>query len=88
MTSHVEAFDRWIRTSFVQMNTELENLYFASHDRSRVEGVGDPVKAALRDEGRRYVADLLEEGNTGDGFDVAFGVLGNVGMYLGSNAAA
>jgi Domain of unknown function (DUF1864) len=84
MTSHVEAFDRWIRTSFVQLNTELENLYFASNDRSRVEGVGEPIKAALRDEGYRYVVDLLEEGNTGDGFDVAFGVLGNVGMYLGS----
>jgi hypothetical protein len=84
MTSHVEAFDHWIRTSFVQMNTELENLYFASNDRSRVEGVGEPIKAALRDEGHRYVVDLLEEGNTGDGFDVAFGVLGNVGMYLGS----
>ena len=84
MTSHVEAFDRWIRTSFVQMNTELENLYFASNDRARVEGVGEPIKAALRDEGHRYVVDLLEEGNTGDGFDVAFGVLGNVGMYLGS----
>jgi hypothetical protein len=84
MTSHVEAFDRWIRTSFVQMNTELENLYFAANDRSRVEGVGEPIKAALRDEGHRYVVDLLEEGNTGDGFDVAFGVLGNVGMYLGS----
>jgi hypothetical protein len=84
MTSHVEAFDRWIRTAFVQMNTELENLYFASNDRSRVEGVGDPIKTALRDEGHSYVVDLLEEGNTGDGFDVAFGVLGNVGMYLGS----
>src|SRR5580658_3892249 len=84
MTSHVEAFDLWVRTSFVQMNTELENLYFASNDRARVEGVGEPIKAALRDEGHRYVVDLLEEGNTGDGFDVAFGVLGNVGMYLGS----
>ena len=84
MTNHVEAFEHWIRTAFVQMNTELENLYFASSDRSRVEGVGDQIKAALRDEGRRYVVDLLEEGNTGDGFDVAFGVLGNVGMYLGS----
>ena len=84
MTSHVETFERWIRTSFVQMNTELENLYFASNDRSRVEGVGERIKAALRDEGHRYVVDLLEEGNTGDGFDVAFGVLGNVGMYLGA----
>jgi hypothetical protein len=31
-----------------------------------------------------YVVGLLAEGNTGDGFDVAFGVLGNVGMYLGA----
>jgi hypothetical protein len=84
MTNHVEAFEHWIRTSFVQMNTELENLYFASDDRSRVEGVGERIKAALRDEGHGYVVALLEEGNTGDGFDVAFGVLGNVGMYLGA----
>ena len=47
-------------------------------------GVGDPIKAALRDEGHGYVVELLAEGNTGDGFDIAFGVLGNVGMYLGA----
>src|SRR5436309_2620850 len=84
MTDNVEAFERWIRTSFVQMNTELENLYFAASDRSEVTGVGDPVKAALRDEGHEHVVKLLAEGNTGDGFDIAFGVLGNVGMYLGA----
>src|SRR6185437_66854 len=27
---------------------------------------------------------LLAEGNTGDGFESGFGVLGNVGMYLGA----
>jgi hypothetical protein len=84
MTNHVEAFENWIRTSFVQMNTELENLYFAASDRSRVEGIGDAIKARLRDEGHGYVVELLAEGNTGDGFDIAFGVLGNVGMYLGA----
>ncbi len=84
MTDHVGAFEHWIRTAFVQMNTELENLYFAGDDRSRVEGIGDGVKAALRDEGHSYVVELLAEGNTGDGFDIAFGVLGNVGMYLGA----
>jgi hypothetical protein len=66
------------------MNTELENLYFAAHDRARVIGIGDPIKAALRDEGHGFVVELLAEGNTGDGFDIAFGVLGNVGMYLGA----
>jgi hypothetical protein len=84
MSQRAEAFDHWIRTSFVQMNTELENLYFARPDRTRVIGCGDAIKAALRDEGHVHVTALLEEGNTGDGFDSAFGVLGNVGMYLGA----
>lgn len=84
MSNRPEAFEHWIRSSFVQMNTELENLYFAQENRSQVIGVGDAVKAALRDEGRTYVVALLAEGNTGDGFDSAFGVLGNVGLYMGA----
>jgi hypothetical protein len=84
MSIRVDALDRWIRTSFVQINTELENLYFAQDDRARVEGCGERLKAALRDEGHVHVVALLAEGNTGDGFDSAFGVLGNVGMYLGA----
>jgi hypothetical protein len=84
MSSKVDDFDHWIRTSFVQMNTELEELYFAQSNRAQVTGVGDPIKAALRDEGHVHVVELLVEGNTGDGFDIAFGVLGNVGMYLGA----
>jgi hypothetical protein len=66
------------------MNTELENLYFANDDRVQVIGCGDPIKAALRDEGHTYVVALLAEGNTGEGFDSAYGVLGSVGMYLGA----
>ena len=84
MTNKAEAFEHWIRTSFVQLNTELENLYFAQADRTQVIGCGDPIKAALRDEGHAHVVALLAEGNTGDGFDSAFGVLGSVGMYLGA----
>ena len=84
MSSRAEAFERWIRTSFVQMNTELENLYFAQSNRAQVIGYGDPIKAALRDEGHTYVVALLAEGNTAEGFDSAFSVLGNVGMYLGA----
>jgi hypothetical protein len=82
MTTRAEAFEQWIRTSFVEMNTELEELYFAQADRAAVIGRGDPIKTALCEEGRVYVAQLLAEGNTGDGFDSAFGVLGSVGMYL------
>jgi hypothetical protein len=84
MTNQAEAFEHWIRTSFVQMNTELENLYFANSDRAQVIGCGDSIKASLRDEGHTYVVALLAEGNTGEGFDSAFGVLGSVGLYLGA----
>src|ERR1700680_935227 len=84
MSSKAEAFEGWIRTSFVQMNTELENLYFARSDRAQVVGCGDPIKASLRDEGHAHVVALLAEGNTAEGFDSAYGVLGSVGLYLGA----
>jgi hypothetical protein len=79
-----EAFEGWIRSDFVQINTELEELYFRQADRANVAGVGDALKHRLRDEGQVHVAQLLREGNTGDGFASAFGVLGNVGLYMGA----
>jgi Domain of unknown function (DUF1864) len=82
MSTHSEAFDRWIRSSFVEINTELENLYFAQDDRADVTRGGHPLKQRLRDEGHAFVVALLAEGDTGDGFATAFGVLGNVGFYL------
>ncbi len=81
---NAEKFEGWIRGPFVEMNTELEDLYFAQPDRMEIEGVGSPIKEALRDEGRALIVPLLEEGKTGDGFVNAFGVLGNVGLYLGA----
>ncbi|HWS64143.1 MAG TPA: monodechloroaminopyrrolnitrin synthase PrnB family protein [Steroidobacteraceae bacterium] len=84
MSNNAESFDRWIRTSFVEMNTALENVYFAQEDRAQVIGIGDDIKAELRGEGHVYIVGLLKEGNTGDGFDSAFGVLGSVGLYLGA----
>jgi len=82
MSTLSDAFDRWIRGSFMEMNTELENLYFAQDDRADVSRSGGNVKAQLRDEGHTHVVALLAEGDTGDGFETAFGVLGNVGLYL------
>jgi len=84
MSNKAEAFEHWIRTSFIEMNTELENLYFAQENRAQVIGCGDPLKAALRDEGHVHVVALLAEGNTGEGFDSAYDVLGSVGLYLGA----
>lgn len=84
MSAAAIAFDRWIRGAFVEMNTALEDLYFAQDDRSNVTGVGDAIKAAIRDEGQVHVVALWQEGNTGDGFESGFDVLGNVGLYLAS----
>ena len=82
MSNLSDTFDRWIRGSFMEINTELENLYFAQDDRADVSRCGANLKSQLRDEGHLHVVALLAEGDTGDGFETAFGVLGNVGMYL------
>jgi hypothetical protein len=82
MSSLSEAFDCWIRGSFMEINTALENLYFAQDDRADVTRIGGDLKQQLRDEGHVHVVALLAEGDTGDGFSNAFGVLGNVGLYL------
>lgn len=82
MSRNAEAFDAWIRSSFVAMNTELEELYFAGADRADVIGVGEPIKNALEAEGRGLVKALLVEGNTDEGFDRAFDLLGDLGLYM------
>ena len=49
MSNLSEAFDRWIRGSFMEINTELENLYFAQDDRADVSRCGaKPEVAAAR----------------------------------------
>ncbi len=82
MTPNVAAFDGWIRGPFRDINTELENLYFAQADRAAVGGTGESLKTRLRDEGRDLIRALLAEGNTDEGFDRAFDLLGNVGFYM------
>jgi len=82
MSANVSDFDQWIRTDFMHMNTELEELYFAQHDRANVAGVGDNTKQKLHDEGKQYISRLLSEGNTDQGFDRGFDLLGNVGLYM------
>jgi hypothetical protein len=84
VSTNVQAFDDWIRTTFVELNTTLEDLYFAQDDRANVEGVGDDLKQQILVEGRVYVRALAEEGNTDEGFDQAFDVLGDLGLYMAS----
>ncbi|WP_299802754.1 monodechloroaminopyrrolnitrin synthase PrnB family protein [uncultured Shewanella sp.] len=82
MTRNTQAFDHWIRTRFVELNSKLESLYAQQADRANVEGVGEHLKTQLESEGRELIASLLVEGNTDEGFDHAFDLLGNVGLYM------
>ena len=81
-TSNTAAFDAWIRGRFVEINTELEELYFQQPNRANVHGVGDDLKSTLTEEGQTHIIPLLEEGNTDEGFDSGFDLLGNVGLYM------
>ena len=82
MTAHTRAFDHWIRTTFCQLNSELEHLYWQQDDKANVANIGDKLKQQLELEGRDLIKPLLNEGNTDEGFDHAFDLLGNVGLYM------
>lgn len=82
MTHNVERFDGWIRAGFAEMNTELEEIYFAQEDRQAVAGIGDNIKETLVQEGRSYILPLLKEGNTDEGFEKQYNLLGCVGLYM------
>ena len=83
-TANVSAFDEWIRTRFIELNTQLEELYFAQPNPAAVEDTGVAIKEQLVSEGRTFIAQLLREGNTDEGFDSGFDLLGNVGLYMGA----
>jgi hypothetical protein len=82
LTPKTLAFDSWIRSDFVCLNDELEALYFEQADKSNVEGIGEQIKQCLERQGRDLIKALLAEGNTDQGFDNAFDLLGNVGLYM------
>ena len=82
MTPNSLTFDHWIRNRFVELNTELELIYKNQNERINVNQVGDQIKKTLEDEGRDLIKQLLSEGNTDEGFDNAFDLLGNVGLYM------
>lgn len=82
MTSHAYEFDQWIRNDFKAINTELEELYFQQDARENVGGIGNDLKQQLVEEGKVFITQLLKEGNTDEGFDCGFDLLGNVGFYM------
>ncbi|WP_040482392.1 PrnB family protein [Luminiphilus syltensis] len=80
--TNTERLDNWIRSDFVALNTALEEIYFSSEMPEEVEGKGDELKRQLEKEGKSFIVDLLKEGNTNEGFDAGFSLLGNVGLYM------
>jgi hypothetical protein len=82
VTVKSQAFDQWIRTQFCDLNTELEQLYWQQEDKANVIGIGESLKLQLETQGRELILPLLDEGNTDNGFDNAFDLLGNVGLYM------
>jgi hypothetical protein len=82
MTSKAKAFDYWIRNEFKLLNTNLEELYFSRENPDEVTGIGDDIKQKLVEDGNAHLEALLEEGNTDEGFDSGFDLLGNVGFFM------
>ena len=80
MTARAHALDDWIRSDFKTMNTQLEELYFPGREARADLGVS--IKQQLVEDGRLLIADLLAEGNTDEGFDSGFELLGDVGLYM------
>ncbi|MEN7341288.1 MAG: monodechloroaminopyrrolnitrin synthase PrnB family protein [Pseudomonadota bacterium] len=79
---NAQAFDDWIRNRFVTLNSQLERLYREQAQRENVANVGETLKQTLVTEGRALILPLLEEGNTDQGFESGFDLLGNVGLYM------
>ncbi|WP_419148596.1 PrnB family protein [Pseudoalteromonas 'SMAR'] len=75
-------FDNWIRGPFVTINDQLEQLYWQQEDKANVAGVGEPYKQQLLEQGNALISALLAEGNTDEGFEQAFDLLGNVGLFM------
>ncbi|MFT4766938.1 MAG: hypothetical protein ACI8RN_000062 [Glaciecola sp.] len=84
MSVNAERYDDWIRSSFIEINSELEELYFAQGDPADVSLGGKNRRKLLHDEGREHITGLHNEGNTDEGFEAAFALLGNVGLYMGA----
>lgn len=79
----IEQFDRWLRAEFVELNTELEQAYFAA----RSEIVFGPVELdrpryAILREGAELIARIGQTDQLGSDARERYQLLGAVGFYL------
>jgi len=80
----LDAFDAWIRGSFVEINCALEDLYWEQDDKTNVDGIGAGLKNQLLAEGRDLISPLLTNWNPNCSPEDAYYLLGNVGFYMGA----
>lgn len=85
MSQPVADLDRWIRGEFTELNTELEEIYFAEKaiilsDRSDVDSLTDTL---VRD-GESLIARVAERRELPADQDARYELLGLVGFYLGA----
>lgn len=73
-------FGSWIRSRFIEINTELEELYEANGNRNATTG-GDHLKSELVDDGEALLDGLTDEAFDGDVLE-RFGLLGDVGYFM------
>lgn len=78
----IEAFDAWIRGRFRDLNTELEEAYFALANPAEVESVGDDLKATLLEEGNAHVEAVASLPLLDLDADHGYDLLGNVGFFV------
>lgn len=85
LTPAMERLDRWMRTSFVDANTLLEEAYFAE-GRDVLDGRADldAVKTAQVREGAELVARVADEDRLPTDPDGRYELLGMVGYVLGA----
>ncbi len=81
-TKNAQNFDDWIRQDFKHINTELELVYNELDNPENIASCGKELKHQLVREGGELVEALLHEGNTDQGFDRGFDLLGNVGFFV------
>jgi len=82
MYDNFSQFDYWIRHQFVDINTALEEIYWQQEDKTLISNAAKPLLEQLEHQGKHFITQLLAEGNTDQGFEHAFDLLGNVGLYM------
>jgi hypothetical protein len=83
----IRRFDEWIRGRFRELNTELEELYFAAREPGgAIRDVGQAQKVALAEEGHQRIAALSARMIETDDGGALYDLLGNIGFYMAACA--